>query len=53
MSLDQIHEIKLGDIEIDKFNVRHSNAMKDLDELAASIKKHNLLQPVVLLGSHG
>ena len=51
MCLDQIYEIKLSDIvEIDKFNVRHSNAMKDLDELAASIKKLSLLQPIVLLG---
>lgn len=50
MSLDIIYEIKLSDIEIGKFNVRHSNVMKDLDELAASIKKHGLLQPIVLLG---
>ncbi|MGR3317689.1 MAG: ParB N-terminal domain-containing protein [Candidatus Anammoxibacter sp.] len=50
MSLDQIYEIKLGDVEISNLNVRHSNAIKDLDELAASIKKHGLLQPVVLLG---
>ncbi len=50
MSLDQIYEIKISDIEIDKSNVRHSNVMKDLDELAASIKKHGLLQPIVLLG---
>lgn len=50
MSLDQIYEIKLSDIEVDKSNVRHSNVMKDLDELAASIKKHGLLQPIVLRG---
>lgn len=51
MNFDQIHEIKLKDIEISPLNVRRSNATKDLDELAASIKKHGLLEPVVLLGS--
>jgi ParB family transcriptional regulator, chromosome partitioning protein len=50
MSLDKIFEIDLKDIEVGKFNVRHSNVMKDLDELAASIKKHGLLQPIVLHG---
>src|SRR3989338_1412431 len=51
MSFEQIHEIKLRDIEISPFNVRHTNATKDLDELAASIKKHGLLEPVVLRGN--
>jgi ParB family chromosome partitioning protein len=51
MILDKIYEIKLSDIEIDESNVRHGNVMKDLDELAASIKKHGLLQPIVLHGT--
>ena len=40
MNYDKIYEIDLGDIEISDLNVRHSNPLKDLDELAASIKKH-------------
>ena len=52
MSYDRIYEIDIQTIEISKLNVRHSNPLKDIDELAASIKKHGLLQPVVLLGSH-
>src|SRR5205823_3866880 len=34
-------------------NVRHQEVTKDLDELAASIKRHGLLQPVVLNGEYG
>jgi len=53
--LEQIHEIDMDDIEISTDNVRHNtaNAKKDLDELAASIKMHGLLQPVVLVGEVG
>lgn len=47
-----IYEIPLDEIEVSDLNVRHSEADKDLDELAASIKKHGLLQPVLLLGNH-
>ena len=53
MGDDKIHKIKLGDIEISKQNVRLTHQTKNLDELAASIKKHGLLQPVVLLGDYG
>ena len=53
MENDKIYEIKIEDIEVSDKNVRHSNPFKDLDELAASIKKHGLLQPVVLLGQYG
>jgi ParB family transcriptional regulator, chromosome partitioning protein len=53
MSYDQIFDIKLSDIAISKQNVRHGNATQNLDELAASIKKHGLLQPVVLIGEFG
>ena len=51
--LEQIHEIRLKDIEISDDNVRLSDPKRDLDELAASIKKHGLLQPVVLKGEIG
>ena len=48
--LEKIHEINVKDINIGLGNVRHSDATRDLDELAASIKVHGLLQPVVLKG---
>ena len=47
---EKIYNIPLGDITISPDNVRKSDATKDLDELAASIKKHGLIQPVVLIG---
>lgn len=53
LPLEQIHAICLKDIRISTDNVRHSDPTKDLDELAASIKQHGLLQPVVLLGEPG
>ncbi|PQP33265.1 hypothetical protein C6A36_00095 [Desulfobacteraceae bacterium SEEP-SAG10] len=53
MGDDKIYEIKIEDIVLSDKNVRHSNPMKDLDALAASIKKHGLLQPVVMLGQYG
>lgn len=48
-----IHEIELKDISISKLNVRIENATVGIDELAASIKNHGLLQPVVLRGQYG
>lgn len=51
--LEQIYEISLKDIRISSNNVRLTDPTKDLDELAASIKLHGLLQPVVLLGEYG
>lgn len=53
MNLSEIREIDLDDIDISSANVRHSDPTVDLEELAASIKKHGLLQPVVLLGGFG
>ena len=52
-SLEKIHSIPLKDIIISTDNVRKTDATKDLDELAASIKKHGLLQPIVLIGHYG
>lgn len=52
-TLLQIYDISLGDIEISEDNVRESRPETDLDELAASIKLHGLLQPVVLKGVFG
>src|SRR5690349_19570928 len=48
-----IYDIKVADIETSPSNVRHMDAPVDegIEELAASIKKLGLLQPVVLLGS--
>lgn len=46
----EIREIPLSDIEVSDKNVRHEQADKELDDLAKSIKKHGLLQPVLLRG---
>jgi ParB family transcriptional regulator, chromosome partitioning protein len=51
--LEKIYEIPLKEIEVSDDNVRLCDATKDLDELAASIKRHGLLQPVVLMGVFG
>jgi ParB family transcriptional regulator, chromosome partitioning protein len=51
--LEHIHDIPLRHINISDFNVRLTDETKDLDELAASIKRHGLLQPVVLMGVPG
>ncbi len=51
--MDNIHEIEVKNIDVSPLNVRVENTLTDIDELAASIKKHGLLQPVVLLGSLG
>jgi ParB family chromosome partitioning protein len=53
MITSEIYEIPVADIVVSDENVRHSDREKDLDELADSIKKHGLLQPVVLLGGKG
>ncbi len=52
-TLQTIHDIPLKEIEISEDNVRESRPTTDLDELAASIRLHGLLQPVVLKGEYG
>jgi ParB/RepB/Spo0J family partition protein len=49
--LSRIYDISIDKIEISEHNVRDTQPAKDVDELAASIEKHGLLQPVVLLGA--
>jgi len=49
----EIYEIDLKEIEISDFNVRLTDKEAEIDDLAKSIKKHGLLQPVVLRGSYG
>ena len=53
MPPQQIYEIPLNEIAVDDQNARQSEANKDLEELAASIRKHGQLQPVVLRGGYG
>src|SRR5258707_14600103 len=53
MSLNQIFDIPIREIEVSEENIRVHSAFRDLDELAASIQKLGLLQPIVLLGSPG
>ncbi len=53
MTEQKIYDISLSDIHISRDNVRDHDREKDLGELAASIEKHGLLQPVALLGEYG
>ena len=51
-SLEKIYRVPITDIRISKDNVRKTGPSRELDELAASIEKHGLLQPVILIGQH-
>lgn len=47
----EIYSIPLKDIKISQFNVRLTDKKAEIEELAESIKRHGLIQPVVLRGS--
>lgn len=49
----EIFLVPIDEIQISTDNVRTIRAEKNLDELAASIALHGLLQPVVLTGAQG
>lgn len=49
---EKIYSIPLKDIRISEFNVRLTDKKAGIEELAESIKKYGLFQPVVLRGSH-
>lgn len=51
--ISEIHSISVSDIRVSPDNVRISRQTTALDELAASIEIHGLLQPVVLEGDFG
>lgn len=51
--LGEIYDVDLTQIHVSDDNVRHHDPTKDLQELADSIKRHGLLQPVVLKGEFG
>jgi ParB family transcriptional regulator, chromosome partitioning protein len=51
--VSEIYDIPLEQINIGDHNVRLTNPEKDLDQLAASIKRQGLLQPIVLEGEYG
>jgi ParB/RepB/Spo0J family partition protein len=51
--ISEIYSIPVGEIEVSPDNVRISRQTTALDELAASIEIHGLLQPVVLAGDFG
>lgn len=51
--VSEIYDIPLEEIHIGDHNVRLTNADKDLDQLAESIRRHGLLQPIVLEGEYG
>ena len=53
MQPEQIYDIPLREIRVASTNVRQHHRDKELEELVASIRKHGLLQPVVLEGVQG
>jgi len=50
--LSDIQKIPLKDIKMNEFNVRLHQRDVEIDELANSIKKHTLLQPIALKGTY-
>jgi ParB/RepB/Spo0J family partition protein len=52
-SSQKVYLIPLKDINLSEFNVRRRGRNIEIKELAESIKKYGLLQPVTLRGSYG
>jgi ParB family chromosome partitioning protein len=50
---EKIYHVPVKDITVSESNVRHTDKEARIDELAGSIEKHGLLQPVVLVGTYG
>ena len=50
---EKIYKIDLGKIEVSRFNVRSTDPEVGIADLMKSIKRHGLLQPVVLRGELG
>lgn len=48
--IGEIYEIPLRKIRVSNLNVRTSDKNAEIENLAESIRKHGLLQPVVLMG---
>lgn len=53
MTACPVQNVPIKEISVDHENVRHSGAELDLEELADNIKRHGLLQPIVLRGEYG
>lgn len=53
MSISRIYHISLKDIKLSALNVRLTDRNRGIEELADSIRKHGLLQPIVLKGLFG
>src|SRR5688572_11413675 len=53
METSQVYDIKLKEIQIDKYNVRKHERDLNIDDLAESIKNYGQMQPVVLMGKYG
>lgn len=51
--IDKIHEIPLERIKLSNLNVRTTDKEAGVDELAMSIEKYGLLQPIILKGEFG
>ncbi|NQU88224.1 MAG: ParB/RepB/Spo0J family partition protein [Mariniphaga sp.] len=53
MEMDNFYDIPINEIEVDDINVRKHNREDRIDELARSINRHGLMQPILLFGNAG
>ena len=51
--VDTIYDIPVKDIRVSDLNVRTSDLKEGIEELAESVEKYGLLQPVVIRGEYG